>query len=766
MARVRSMETDNPSSVTADLGVLLLGEVFDRVADALLVLDPNDQVIAANRAAEDLFGVRAGGLLNLDLSRLIPVGAPLLALLLAPDRNGPLELEVNLQRPGGGNVKASVSAFRLHDGRTVLLCRAESDEAEPASVASRDERRAAAVLESSRDVFLVVDEHGRISYASPSASAWGLDRTDVTEGDLWRVMHPRDRDAAMAALAPLRGGGNRPAAQSRTVTITCRFRFKSSWRWFEVVATDMSDDVQVQGLMVQAREVNERVQNTRELRVNEAYFRTLFERSQEGVVIIGRNRRLVHMGGAAAKLLGLKPGERAEAEGLTQLHPTDRDALEEALDLIEARAGAAENVRFRHKRADGKYVLLEGTLTNLLHDPNIRAFLLNFRESREKVETLDKIRSLNEELRRRLTHLQSLRRIDMAINNSVDMRLVLDIFMAQLLQDLNVDAVAVLLYEPALQVLRPFMGRGFSVELRQRAAQRLGEGPAGRAALEHRSVFVPSTRGEDAWGVAIEPEQQGEYTSYMAVPMVAKGQLQGVIELYSRRLIEGDDEWSEFLETYADQGAIAIENSQLLSSLERTNQELQRAYDRTIEGWANALDLKDEETAGHSKRVTEMTVRLARQLGVPADEVVHVQRGALLHDIGKMGIPDEILLKRGPLTDEEFEIMRQHPVYAYELLSPIEFLRPALHIPYSHHERWDGSGYPQGLAGEQIPLAARIFAVVDVFDALTSDRPYREAWPVERAREFILEGSGTHFDPKVVEAFFELMDGKPPDIQV
>ena len=369
MTYVRSATTDNSSSASADLGVLLLGEVFDRVADALLVLDPKDQVIAANRAAEELFGVRSGALLGMALSRLSPVGAPLLALLLAPDRNGPLELEMNLQRPVSGNltgglaanvnpnVTANVSAFRLDDGRTVLLCRVASGDALSGAAATREERRAAAVLESSRDVFVVIDEHGHLSYASPSASSWGLDRHDVTEGDLWRAMHPRDRDAAMAALGPLRGAGNRPAAQSRSVTIICRFRYLGTWRWFELVATDMSDDSEVKGLVVQAREVNERVQNTQELRVNEAYFRTLFERSQEGVVLVGRNRRLIRMGGAAARLLGLRPGERADTEGLAQLHPNDRDALEEALDLIEARAGATEHVRFRHQRPDGNYVM-------------------------------------------------------------------------------------------------------------------------------------------------------------------------------------------------------------------------------------------------------------------------------------------------------------------------------------------------------------------------------------------------------------------------
>lgn len=750
------------SSVSSDLGVLLLGEVFDRVADALLVLDSKNRVLAANRAAEDLLGARQGSLIDKNLSTLSPMGTPLLALLLAPDRSGPLELEMALVRPSGGTVTANVSAFRLEDQRTVLLCRPTDAGEMFTPAATRDERKTAAILECSRDVFLVLSEHGRITYVSPSASAWGLDHNDVTEGDLWRAMHPRDRNSTMAALAPLRGHGNRPAAHSRSVTLTCRMRFQGSWRWFELIATDMSDDSEVNGLMVQAREVSDRMQSTQELRTNEAYFRTLFEHSQEGVVLIGKNRRLLRLGGAAARMLGLGHGEAVEGEGLGQLHPNDREALAEALDMIEARAGATEFVRFRHQGNTGEYVWLEGSMTNLLHDPNIRAFLLNFRESRETTENLVKIQNLNEELRRRLSHLQSLRRIDMAINNSVDIRLVLDIFLSQLIDDLGIDAVAVLLYEPSLHVLRPFAGRGFDTEIMQRTSRRLGEGPAGRAAIEQRAVFIPALQAEEFQGVAVEAEKQAQYRSYMAIPMVAKGQLQGVIELYSRDVMDANDEWLEFLETYADQGAIAIENSQLLRSLERSNQELQRAYDRTIEGWANALDLKDEETAGHSKRVTDMTVRLARHLGVPQDEIVHVQRGALLHDIGKMGIPDDILLKRGPLTEEEFDVMRQHPVYAYELLSPIEFLRPALHIPYSHHERWDGTGYPQRLAGEQIPLAARIFAVVDVFDALTSDRPYRAAWPVGKAREFIKEGSGSHFDPKVVEAFFELMDGVAP----
>jgi HD-GYP domain-containing protein (c-di-GMP phosphodiesterase class II) len=177
------------------------------------------------------------------------------------------------------------------------------------------------------------------------------------------------------------------------------------------------------------------------------------------------------------------------------------------------------------------------------------------------------------------------------------------------------------------------------------------------------------------------------------------------------------------------------------------------AYDSTLEGWASALELRDNETEGHTRRATELTTRLAQAMGIKENDMVHIYRGALLHDIGKMGVPDSIVLKPGPLTEDEWVTMRKHPQYAYDMLSPISYLRLALDIPYCHHEKWDGTGYPRGLNEEQIPVAARIFAVVDVWDALTSDRPYRKAWTAEKAIDFIREQAGKHFDPKVVEIF-------------
>jgi putative nucleotidyltransferase with HDIG domain len=208
----------------------------------------------------------------------------------------------------------------------------------------------------------------------------------------------------------------------------------------------------------------------------------------------------------------------------------------------------------------------------------------------------------------------------------------------------------------------------------------------------------------------------------------------------------------------AGQAAIAIESALMFNNHERTNMALTMAYDATIEGWSRALELRDRETEGHTQRVTEMTIQLAGAFGLAEQQIIHIRRGAILHDIGKMSIPDSILFKDGPLDLQEWEIMRQHTAIAVDLLRPIQYLAPAMDIPQYHHEKWDGSGYPNGLKGEQIPLAARLFAVVDVYDALTSNRSYRKAWSHAKTMEYIRAEAGKHFDPKVVEIFAKMLE--------
>ncbi len=354
-----------------------------------------------------------------------------------------------------------------------------------------------------------------------------------------------------------------------------------------------------------------------------------------------------------------------------------------------------------------------------------------------------------------LHQVQALRNIDMAITGSFDLRVTFQVILDEVTGMLNTDAAAILLLDPYSGTLRYEQSRGFHSKDLKSIILPQGKGYGGRAAANRKTIQIADlnkVEPDPVQGTLLDEEG---FAAYFAVPLIAKGIVKGVLEVYHREPLETNSNWLAFLETLAGQTAIAVDNAELLSRLERSSVDLLQAYDATIEGWAHALDLKDEETEEHSRRVTEMTVAMARKMSIKDEELVHVRRGALLHDIGKMGIPDSILLKPGKLTDEEWALMRKHPVYAYDMLAPVDYLRPALDIPYCHHEKWDGSGYPRGLKGKAIPLPARIFAMVDVYDALTSDRPYRKAWSNEKTLALIKEESGKHFDPDVVEIFLQ-----------
>jgi putative nucleotidyltransferase with HDIG domain len=336
------------------------------------------------------------------------------------------------------------------------------------------------------------------------------------------------------------------------------------------------------------------------------------------------------------------------------------------------------------------------------------------------------------------------------------LRLALKSILEEAKFQLSADIAAIMLLNPHTLMLEFAANIGYRIPATARFSVRMGEGIAGKAALERRTIAVPDLAEAELSAPAKEMAAAEGTRSIYATPLIVKGQVIGVMTILFRTLFKTDQYWMDFFETLAGQVAIAIDSIRSFESLQRGNIDLMLAYDATIEGWSHAMDLRDKETEGHTLRVTELTERLARTMGMSEAEIVHVRRGALLHDMGKMGIPDTILLKPDKLTDEEWVIMRRHPQFAYDMLSPITYLRPALDIPYCHHEKWDGTGYPRQLKGEQIPLAARIFAVIDVYDALTSDRPYRKAWSREKTLEHIKTNSGTHFDPKVVEAFIRL----------
>ncbi|MCD4752914.1 MAG: GAF domain-containing protein [Anaerolineaceae bacterium] len=374
----------------------------------------------------------------------------------------------------------------------------------------------------------------------------------------------------------------------------------------------------------------------------------------------------------------------------------------------------------------------------------------------QAAQAIENARQYND-AQRRMEWLNTLHKIDQAITSSFNLENPLEVMLDHLLVQLEVDAAAVLRYEKDIQVLTFSQGQGFRTTALKYTNLRLGEGHAGKVALQRQPLFVPDMDKPEKSLLESPGFQEEGFVAYYGVPLITKGELMGVLEIFHRSALSPNDEWVNYLHVLAEQAAIAIENSTMFNDLQNTNVKLVQAYDATIEGWARALEMRDMETEGHSRRVVDLTINLAQCLEVRGEKLVHIRRGALLHDIGKMAVPDTILQKPEELNDEEWRIMRQHPVSAYEWLSPIEYLQPALNIPYCHHEKWDGSGYPRGLRVEQIPLEARIFAVVDVWDALQSDRPYRKAWPRKKTLTYIQEQSGKHFDPKVVVAFIKYL---------
>jgi PAS domain S-box-containing protein len=497
-------------------------------------------------------------------------------------------------------------------------------------------------------------------------------------------------------------------------------------------------------------EVNRRRLAEESINDSEEKFQSVAENASDAIIYIDSRGEIIFWNNASEKSFGYSAEEivgrpvslimperfrHAHQQGVYRVSNNGTNVGTKALELVGL-----------HK--DGSEFPIELSLSNWnVRDEKFFTAIIRDISDRKQSEAI---------IQEQIGRLNALRSIDRAIIASLDLNVTLDVFLTQVVSELKIDAASVLLLNKYSQTLEHVVSKGFQSNALKYTRLRLGESNAGRAALERRIVTIPNLR-ENLDGFATSKQFSDEnFITYFAVPLTAKGEVKGVLEVFHRQYFEPQPGWFEFLEAIADQGAIAVDNSTLFNDLQRSNIELSLAYDTTIEGWARALDLRDKETEGHSRRVTELSVRIAHEFRIGDKEMVHIRRGALLHDIGKMGIPDSILLKPGKLDEEEWKIMKLHPAYARDLLYPVEYLRPSIDIPYYHHEKWDGTGYPEGLKGEKIPLSARIFAVVDVWDALRSDRPYRPAWPKEKVIDHIRSQVGTHFDAGVIEVFLSM----------
>jgi len=406
-----------------------------------------------------------------------------------------------------------------------------------------------------------------------------------------------------------------------------------------------------------------------------------------------------------------------------------------------------QDVRARLMSATATLAKLGGPeSTNLLRDV-----------SRITQSLVDLEQAVVDQLQHKESQLGALIGIGRTINSSLGLKRVLEEVMDTLIALMRAERGFLMLREPGGQ-LTVRIARGIDHVNLEEDSFKVSRTIVERVAATSETILTTNAqedpRFENQMSVAAY-----QLRSILCAPLKIKSDLIGVIYVDNRAragIFQVQDQ--SLITAFADQAAVAIDNAQLFDDLQAKNRELEEAYQATLEGWVSALDMRDKETEGHTQRVTVLTQRLARSMGVGDDDMVHITRGALLHDIGKMAISDTILLKPGELTIEERELMKRHPVYAYDMLKRIDFLLPAIDIPYCHHEKWDGSGYPRGLKGEEIPFAARIFPVVDVWDALTSNRPYRKGLPHDEVRAHIEADSGTHFDPRVVDAFLQMGD--------
>ena len=522
-----------------------------------------------------------------------------------------------------------------------------------------------------------------------------------------------------------------------------------------------------------------------ELKQSEKNYRDLFENAIDPIFVVDQEQRYIDVNRKAVEMSGYTKEELKRRTVLDVIPPEQVLRSSDEFEKLRQR-GAYEKFEGKMLTKDGRVIDIEVSSSAVIRDGKVvgshdfvrditdrkrhqnglqervqertaALMELNRTMEREVAERRRAEQKIGEQLERQ----RALTAVESAIASSLDLSLTLNVFIEQVMSQLRTDAAAVLLYDPELQELTFAAERGFRSNRIKKVTVRAGQSLAGRVIALRENIIIPDFEREDSrypmpegysFKNAFMVQEEG-FRSYVGVPLLVKGQVKGIIEIFHRHPFDPDSDWREFLEALSRQAAVAIDNASMFEQLQRSHGEIIHAYEMTIEGWSRALDIRDNETHGHSQRVAALTIMIAEILGISGKELVNVRRGALLHDIGKLGVPDSILLKPGKLTDEEMAVMKRHPTIAYDILSPIPFLREALDIPYLHHEKWDGSGYPKGMQGENIPLPSRIFAVIDVWDALRSDRPYRPAWDEERIIEYLKAERGRHFDPEIVDVF-------------
>ena len=748
--------------------------LFATSPDAILLIDPHDPstswpIVDCNEVACQINGYQREELIGQSVNILNITEGTNEERRIYLDRlrhEGVLRIETFHVHKDGHvfPVEVSTSIFAFEGRELVLGIDRDITERRQAELALKEAESKFRILVEQLPAVTYIVHYGDITnpiYVSPQIETlFGFSPQEwLSDPDLWtNQMHPEDRDRVLAEFAHLDELGQPIDLDYRVVTRDGRVR------WIHdqsvLIRDEFGNPRYGHGLIF---DITQRKQIEESLEHSERRLRALIENSQEEISLITVDGTLIYESPTTRRTLGYPEGSFIGLNLFELFHPEDRDSAIKTLEQVIREPDGHQEALFRVRHQDGSWRWLEGNVHNLLHEPAIQAIVINYRDVTERKLAEEQLQARNEEL-------STLFELSRTLADANDVDAVLDLINRRTVESLHTTFARIALKEGdelvtlsayPIRVLNHdlFAGRRMPITSMPYTQHVMAQG---EPVILQRSTSAVSDEEraalllDFAQTICLIPLRVHDFNSNSNIIL-------GVLMVGEIRNEEREPFAREKLRlarSIGEQAAIAIENTRLFNDLQRSNLELIHAYDATITGWSAALDLRDKETEGHTQRVTEMTLRLAEQMEFSSDELMQIRRGALLHDIGKMGVPDRILLKPDKLTDEEWTIMRMHPTYALQMLKPITYLRLALDIPYCHHEKWDGTGYPRGLKNVQIPLAARIFSIVDVYDALMSDRPYRAGWSKEKTLQHIRELSGSHFDPTVVEMFLKMMTEK------
>lgn len=708
--------------------------------------DLEGQVETWNQAAEQIFGWKREEVLGRFAPHIPPAILPEFHALLSRVLGGEVLLNVELprQRKDATPIDISLNAAPMYDSAGTITGHMamiqDITERKRAEEAFRESEAYYRMLTESLSDFVVhMDREGKILYINHLAEGYTMEQ--VQGSSTYDYVPPEYHETMRQAL-------NKVFQNGQTVTFETQGQTSASViGWYLTRLVPVREDEEVTGALLISTDITERKQAEEKIRK----LSRAVEQSPASIVITNTVGEIEYVNPKFTQVTGYT-SEAALGKN-PRILKSGYTAQQEYKQMWEAITSGQEwHGEFHNKKKNGDLYWESAVISSISNDHGEITHFIAVKEDitgRKRAE---------ETLRRRVNELTALYQTTLDIISPHDLPDLLNTIVARAVDLLGGTGGGMYLCDPEQEQTRCVVSYK-TPEDYTGTVLAYGEGAAGTVAATGEPLIIDDYRNWEGRAEAYEENQP--FSAVISAPMLWKGQVTGVIHVLhdtGERKFTGED--LKLLTSFANQAAVAVENAQLFNHLHRSNNELSKAYDATIEGWSKAMDLRDKETEGHTVRVTELTLRMAQSMGLKEEQIIHIRRGGLLHDIGKLGVPDNILLKHENLTDVEWEIMRKHPTYAYEMLSSITYLEPALDIPYCHHEKWDGTGYPRGLKGEQIPIVARIFAIVDVWDALTSDRPYRSAWTKEETLKYIKEQSEKYFDPQVVDVFLRLVADK------